>query len=190
MARGKPTPNVSGDRFTRAIPGYSLTQPKGKFPWDSPPREVDPDIIMSDMLDKLETGNNKEEFVKLMFAGVSIEEIVNTVMMAGFAEGQFSPDVAELLKGPLSIYLLGVADDYDVPVKFYANENARKQEKAGMDDSTILEIMRVRNPDFYEYVQNGYYDKEQDMKVQRDLKGTKGFLAISPSEEVEMEDEE
>jgi len=187
MARGKPAPSVNDDRFMRAVPGYSFTQPKGKWAWDNPPQEVDPDIVVSDMLDSIESGDKKEQLVKLMFAGVSIQEIVNTIAHTGFAEGKFNPDVAEMIKGPIAIYLLGVADDYNVPVKFYKNSERKQQQSTGLDDSTILEIMRNRNPEFHQFMTESYYDREEDARVQRELKGTKGFLGVEGAPEVSEE---
>lgn len=185
-----PAKPVNDDRFMKPVPGYSLTQPKGKFPWDSPPEMTDPDQVVTSLIDNLEKPHVQERMVKLMYAGVSIEEITHAVSMAGFMEGKFSVDVGELIKGPVAIYLMGVAEDNDIPVKVHANEEKLKREREGdMDDMTLLEMMKRRNPDFHEYVTKGYYDKEEDMNVQRTLKGVDGFLAVEEPTGEMMEEE-
>lgn len=176
--RGKPAPPVNPDRFMRSPAGYSLTQPKGKWAWEKPPKHVDPDEVVSKIIDNLETDYKLEKIVKLMYAGVSIQEIVNTIGMAGFTEGQFTPDVAELIKPPIAIYLLGVAEDYDIPVKFYANEKKQMRKKESLEDGALLEIMRMRNPDFADFIENSYYDEEAVQEAETAMKRTQGFLAV------------
>lgn len=173
---------IKGDRFSRPVAGYSLTQPKGKFPWDSPPRQVDPQVVVSKIIDNMEKERNREGIVKLMYAGISIEEILNTVGMAGFAEGEFTPDVAEMIKAPLALYMLGMADEYDIPVKLFGDEKKRRQKREGIDDGTILDIMRVRNPDFSQFVEGAYYDKEEVRDIEMEQKQSQGFLAVEPGE--------
>ena len=152
-----PAKPINADRFMKPVPGYSLTQSPGKFPWDKPPQMVDPDQVVSSMLDNLEQPHVQERVIKLMYAGVSVEEITHALSMTGFMEGQFSADVGEIIKGPVGIYLMGLADENDVPVKVHANMDNLKREREGdLDDFTILDIMKKRNPDFHEFVTKGY----------------------------------
>ncbi len=118
QARRKPAPPVSPARFMKPVPGWSLTQPPGKWPWEQPPRSVDPDEVVDKLITRRQDPQVEENYVKLMFAGVSIEEIVHSVSVAGFMNGEFSPDVAEMIKPPIGIYLMGVATDYNVPENY------------------------------------------------------------------------
>ena len=178
-----PAKPVNDDRFMKPVPGYSLTQTPGKFPWDSPPDMVDPDEVVTSIIDNLEKPHVEERITKLMLAGVSVEEIVHSISMTGFMEGRFSPDVGEMIKGPVGMYLLGVADEKGIPVKVFGDEEKLKREREGdLDDYTILEIMKQRNPEFHEFMTKGYYNKEEDTQVQRSLKGREGFLAVEEGE--------
>lgn len=177
---GNPIP---ADPLNRPVPGWSLTQPKGKWPWDKPPVHSDPDEVIEKLIDNMEAPKTREQIIKLMFAGISIEELVNTVGMMGFAEGQFNPDVAELIKGPLAIYLMGLADENDVPVRVFANEEKLRREEAGMDDATILEIMRERNPEFAEFVMTMGVDDTPTANPEG-FAGVEGDLAVLMSKEV------
>ena len=151
---------------------------------------VDPDEVVDRIITRLQDERTEEQYVKLMFAGISIEEITHSIAIAGFMEGQFTPDVAELIKGPIGIYLMGVATDYNVPVKVFADEMALRREQEGIDDGTILEIMRQRNPEFAEFVEGEFQNPEAVQRIQRQERMGDGFLAVDvPAEEME-EDEE
>lgn len=140
------------DPFNRMPPGWTLTQPPGKWPWDRPPKYVNPDEAVSYVIDRLEDEDVHEQFVKLMFAGISIEEIVNTIGIGGFSEGYFTPDVAEIIKPPIAFYLLGVAADYQIPVKFFATPDGMPVRDTGIDELQLLQIMKDRNPQFARHI--------------------------------------
>ena len=99
-------------RFNRGPAGWSLTEPLGKWAWEKPPKYAAPGDAVDHIIETIEGSEaTYEQFAKLMFAGISIEEIVNTVAIGGFMQGEFTPDVAELIKPPLAIYFLGVASE-------------------------------------------------------------------------------
>src|SRR6056300_628992 len=135
-----------GDPMMRAPAGYSFTQPKGKWPWERPPRFVDPNEAVSFVLDKIEESSAKNRYLKLMLAGVTIEEIVESIARGGFATGNFTPDVAEIIKGPIAVYLMGLADDNEIPVRVFSTDNGAPPQDDEIDDVTILEIMKRKNP--------------------------------------------
>jgi hypothetical protein len=89
-------------------------------------------------------------YIKMMLAGVSVEEIVRSVTMVGFAQGYFSPDVAEIIKNPLSIYFMGLAAEKSIPVRVFAEtDDGSPIIDEGMDDESLLNVMRKRNPQVY-----------------------------------------
>lgn len=184
----KPAPPVNPDRMQKPIPGWSLTQPKGKWPWEQPPKFVDPDQAIDFVLEKLEEPATEQRFVKLMFAGISIEEITHAVARGGFMQGYYTPDVAEIIKAPIGIYLMGVAEDNDIPVNVFAkNLKEIEREKNGdIDDLTLLDIMKKRNPEFAEFVMNRE-DPEFKMAQEKQAKMSQGFLGV---EAEDMEDDE
>lgn len=181
MMRPMQSPPVNPDRMQKPIPGWSLTQPKGKWPWESPPQMTDVEETVDMIIDKLERPEVQARYVKLMFAGISIEEIVHSISMAGFSTGRFSPDVGEIIKGPIGIYMMGLAADYEIPVKVFAKEGVPDELDEGLDEHTLLEIMRKRNPDFYEFVAD-YQSPEYERSVEMEEKMSQGFLAVEPDE--------
>lgn len=190
QSRRKPAPPVNPDRFMKPVPGWSLTQPPGKWPWEQPPRSVDPDEVVDKIITRMQEPRIEENYVKLMFAGISIEEIVHSVTVAGFMNGEFSPDVAEIVKAPIGIYLMGVATDYNVPVKVFADETALRREQEGIDDGTLLEIMRMRNPEFADFVDNEFENPEALRQAEIQEKMSQGFMAVEPDPEMMMLEEQ
>lgn len=187
MMRKKPAAPINADPFMKPVPGWSLTQPPGKWSWDKPPQHVDADEAVDMIIDKLEVPETRDRYVKLMLAGVSVEEIVHSITMAGFMDGRFNPDLAELIKAPLAIYMMGIAEDENLPVKVFAKD-PMQDKKSTMSDASLLELMRTRNPEFYDYLMT--YEPEGDRKG-REMKAkmSQGFMAVEEDEEL-LEDEE
>ena len=176
------------DPFNRAPPGWSLTQPKGKWNWDKPPVHSGPAEAVDAIIDKLEEPEVEESMVKLMFSGISIQEIVNTIAIAGFSEGKFSPDVAEIIKAPIASYLLGVATDFNLPVKMFNSSDGLHPEDESLNDSVMLEIMEERNPDLYKFLMEQAESPEEEIEEPKVV--SQGFLAIEMDEPMPEQMEE
>ena len=138
----------SGNQFDpilagSAPPGIGMTQDKGKWQWEQPPLISDPDQAVDSVIEQFEL--TKENIIKLMVAGISIEEIVSTTVFNGFMEGKFNPDIAELIKPALSLYLMKLADDVDAPFKLYAEDQPTNE----IDDEELFQVMQQRNPEMF-----------------------------------------
>lgn len=186
------------DRFNRAPPGISLTTPPGRMPFEKPPKYTTPGEAVDAIIDNIERPEVEEQFIQLMAAGVTIEELVDTMTMTGFMEGQFSVDVAEIIKPPLGFYLMGLAAAADIPVRpFKGDRDGLPPEPQELDDADIFNIMRVRNPEFASYLlQRPQIEAQKQEELKQRLAGS--FLGVSPDdiegeyeemEEFEMEDD-
>lgn len=141
--------------FSKAPPGYSLTGTKGQWAWERPPEHSAPSAAVDSILNNWEKPEIQENLAQLLFAGVSIEELVMTTVKLGFTEGKFSADVAEIIKTPLTFYLMGLATDAGIhDARVFNTIDGMHRENYGMKDSQILNIMRKRNPDKYNFVLN------------------------------------
>src|SRR5210317_1808696 len=169
------------NRFNKAPPGWSLTEPKGKWAWEKPPVNSTPDKAVDAVIDRLEAPEVRTQMEKLMIAGVSIQEIVNTIAVGGFSQGQFTPDVAEIIKGPLAAYLMGVAAEEEIPVKVYNTRDGLYEMDEGMSDDDMLSVMKDRNPDLYQFIQS----KADEMDQEPEPTTVRGFIAIAPEEVIE-----
>jgi len=190
-----PASITNSDPFSKAPPGYSLTQAPGKWPWEKPPQFTDADDAIEFILSKVETTEGQNKYLKLMVSGISIEEIVNSISVAGFQQGYFNPDVAELIKMPMAIYFMDMAEQNDIYVNVFATKDGgpmRHQDKI-MDESMILEIMARRNPMVYQETVRRYgpefdddgneaMEEPEEMVEEESLQGS--FLDVEERGEV------
>lgn len=190
-------PAVNPNPLNKPIPGWSLTQPAKKWNWEQPPRHANVNGAVDAIIDRLEMPEVETRYIKLMLAGISVEEIVHSISMAGFMEGEFSPDVAEIIKGPLGIYFLGLAAENDIPVEMFAKPDPEERENPGLDDMTLMELMRSRNPSLYAFLQDKQNKDMDEMTALQEKMGG-GFMGMDEDElpeeegmeEVEMPEEE
>ena len=138
------------DPFAYAPPGHSLTQDNSRWPWGKPPRDVDPEAALSRVLDGLEKPDVKEEMLKLLMVGISVEVLVEGFLLQGFQEGKFTPDVAVLMKPIIALTIGDMADDANIPFRMFENNDAGQEGK--MDDGTFFSMMKDNNPRMFEYV--------------------------------------
>ena len=75
------------NRFNRPVPGHSLTDTPKSKPYENPAMFSDPDDAVDFIVDKINQPANSARFQKLMFAGMSVEEITNTIALGGFTGG-------------------------------------------------------------------------------------------------------
>lgn len=174
---------VGMDKFNKAPPGWSLTEPKGKWAWEKPPVSSTPAQAVDKVIDRLEEPNVRTQVTKLMVSGISIQEIVNTVAIAGFSQGEFTPDVAEIIKGPLAAYLMGMAAEEEIPVKVYNTDDGLYAMDEGMSDDDLMDVMKDRNPDLFKFIQSKAVEMDQEPEPMVE----KGFIGISPEEVQEEE---
>jgi len=147
MEAPRQTDVQSLDKFNRPPPGHSLTGPKGKWAWEQAPRFADPDEAIDFVIDKIETPNVENDMLSMMVAGMSIEEIVDGIAVSGFATGHYSPDVAELIKAPIAMYLAGLAIENDIPPKMFNTADGMPREEGNVDEAQVMNIMQDRSPE-------------------------------------------
>ncbi len=89
------------DPFDAPIPGQSLTDTPGNYPWEHPPKTVDPEQALDKFWNRLTDPEVAEEIIIMMEAGVPVEALARILTFTGFAEGEFTPDVGFLTIEPL-----------------------------------------------------------------------------------------
>lgn len=87
--------------FDVPVPGQSLTDNPGNYPWEHPPRMLQPEMVLDILWERLTTPESLEEIITMLDAGVPVEVIVRVITFAGFTEGEFTPDVGFLIVQPL-----------------------------------------------------------------------------------------
>ena len=96
------------DPFNAAIPGQSLTDEPGNYPWEHPPKTTDPIEAIEKFWDRLTDPEVAQEMITMMEAGVPIEALARILTFTGFAEGEFTPDVGFLTIEPLMKMLAAI----------------------------------------------------------------------------------
>ena len=144
----------SRDRFAGAPPGISLTTDNTRWPWGNPPQEVDVDTVIDEATGRVENDDVfRDELFKLLFAGISIEHIVEAWVIDGFESGKFSLDVGLLAKGPLALYIAYSADQADVPYRMFERDNPEADER--MDNEDFLRVLKTNNPSMFAKLREG-----------------------------------
>lgn len=172
------------DPYDHPIPGQSLTDEPGKHSFERPPEIVDVDDAVAYIVDKIEqSSGGKEDLQKQMMAGMPIESIVNTIALTGFSEGIWTPDVAEMMKLPVSAYFMMMAQEENIPAIMF---NQDPSEDRGMNDETIMANMQEGNPEAFAHLQDQMAMAEAGPPEEQ---MPEGFLAGPPEGEL-MELEE
>ena len=89
------------DAFSAPIPGQSLTDEPGNYPWEHAPKNTDPEEIVNDLFLRMTKPEALEEILTMLDAGIPAEAIVRVMTFTGFAEGEFNPDVGFIIVEPL-----------------------------------------------------------------------------------------
>jgi len=93
------------DKFTEAennpfdapIPGQSLTDKPGNYPWEHPPQYTDTQEASEYVWDKLTEPLFAQQVIAMLDAGIPVEAISRIILFSGFTEGKWTPDVGFML---------------------------------------------------------------------------------------------
>ena len=97
-----------GNPFDAPVPGQSLTDTPGNYPWEHPPQFTDPEEATEFVWQTLHTEEFMEQVIGMLDAGVPIEAIARVIVFGGFVEGKFTPDVGFLITEPVMKMLMAI----------------------------------------------------------------------------------
>lgn len=83
------------------VPGESLTGEPGGAPWERPPQFSDPQKAAAYVWKQLNKPANMKQMLTMLDQGMPVEALARTVLMGGFQEGKWTPDVALLISRPV-----------------------------------------------------------------------------------------
>tara|TARA_R100001510_G_C7620824_1_gene181768 strand:- start:348 stop:836 length:489 start_codon:yes stop_codon:yes gene_type:complete len=117
-----------GNPFDTPIPGQSLTDEPGNYPWEHPPQFVETDEAADYLWDKMSEPEIAEQVIALLDAGVPVEAIGRAALFGGFLNGKFTPDVAFIIAEPvmkmiLTIGVMAGIKDIKVSMDDITNKN-------------------------------------------------------------------
>jgi hypothetical protein len=82
----------------KPIPGQSLTATPGSMPYENPPQTSSVEKAFLTLKAGLYQKNTQREIGEVTKAGISCETLASSLVMMGFSQGMFNPDVAELIR--------------------------------------------------------------------------------------------
>ena len=127
--------NIDYDPFDRPTPGQGMTAAPGSRVWEQPSQFSNPKEAIAFVIGKIDSNEQgKDEMLNLMAAGSPIEAIVNTISLSGFSEGKWSPDVAELIKLPVTAYLIGLAMENGIEAQLFNDFETLEDESSNEID--------------------------------------------------------
>tara|TARA_E500000318_G_scaffold31379_1_gene31098 strand:- start:7716 stop:8252 length:537 start_codon:yes stop_codon:yes gene_type:complete len=129
-----------------APPGNSLTDAPGKWAWERPARFSDPDDVIDYTVDTISNGPVREDMIKMMLAGISVEELVEQITFKGFMAGAFTPDVAELVKPAIGVFLADMAIQEGFEPQMFVDEGPVEGQ---MNDEVFFNLMKNKNPEVF-----------------------------------------
>ena len=148
------------DPFAKAPPGISLTVENKKWNWGNPPQDVDPRVVLDKAAARFDDPAFEEDVMKLLTAGVSVELLAESWMTNGFQEGKFTLDAGLLAKPTLSLYIAYLAEQNDVPYRFFERDDALTKNR--LDNREFLSLMKSNNPNMFEALRNTLEEKFGD----------------------------
>ena len=145
------------DPLAKAIPGQSLTDTPGQWPFEKPPQIVSPKQAFEIVKNSVESPESLEDILKLLDVGISAETLASSITLKMFSEGVFTPDIAEIIKPPLVAYIteMGVeAGIEDINVV-----NNLPSSSIGTEEH--MDLMQKVSPQKFERIANNAVQEEE-----------------------------
>ena len=157
-----------GNEFDAPIPGQSLTDTPGNYPWEHPAQFTDAREATEYIWDRLHADDFAEQVVAMLDAKIPVEAIARVILFGGFLEGKFSPDVAFLITKPVMQMITVIGATAGVG-------NIRVSMTDITNDQQLLDIVKTK-------IENENFEKEVK-GVQKDIKKLSGGLMSKPEKE-------
>tara|TARA_A100001515_G_scaffold123137_1_gene106871 strand:- start:209 stop:748 length:540 start_codon:yes stop_codon:yes gene_type:complete len=109
--------------FDTNIPGQSWTKQPGLYPWDKPPMFNTADEVMDHFASKFNNEDSAQHLIGLLSSGIPVDTIVDSMLLAGFSEGMFTPDVAILTAEDLGMLIMYLGDSAGIKYKVSEEED-------------------------------------------------------------------
>ena len=160
-----------GNPFDAPVPGQSLTDTPGNYPWEHPPLYTDTGEAADYVWERLHKPEFAEQIIAMLDAGVPVEAIGRVIVFGGFLEGKFSPDLAFIITEPVMqmIAVIGATAGLS---------NIKLSMSDITNDQQLADIVRTK-------LNNQEFKKEVE-GVKKDIKKvSKGLMAKPKDKEAE-----
>jgi len=103
--------------FDAPIPGQSLTDEPGNYPWEHAPQTASIEEATDYVYESIMKPKNMERMFTMLRMGIPIEALVKVITFSGFLEGKWTVDVAKLLEPIVAMMITGEASLANIPAK-------------------------------------------------------------------------
>ena len=95
--------------FDAPVPGQSLTDSPGNYPWEHSPKHTNINEAAENMFRALTEEDSAMNLLAMLKTGVPVEAITRTLIFTGFVEGKFNPDLGILLAPIVMNMIISIA---------------------------------------------------------------------------------
>ena len=124
--------------FDAPIPGQSLTDEPGNYPWEHAPQTASIEEAADYVYESIMNKKNMERMFTLLRMGIPVEALVKVITFSGFLEGKWTVDTAKLLEPVVAMMITSIAEIGKIPAKLSMDD---------MDDQEFFDDMAMRNMD-------------------------------------------
>ena len=142
--------------FDAPIPGQSLTDEPGNYPWEHPPQRATVEEALDEIYESLMQEKNMKRMFTLLRMGIPVEALVKVITFSGFLEGKYTVDVAKLLEPIVAMMITGEATLAEIPAKINLGD---------AEDSDFFREMSERKLDMK--LDKEEKEKEMDMAIEK-----------------------
>ena len=146
--------------FDAPIPGQSLTDEPGNYPWEHAPQTASIEEATDYVYASIMKPKNMERMFTMLRMGIPIEALVKVITFSGFLEGKWTVDTAKLLEPIVAMMIAGEAALAKIPAK--------------------VNLGDAEDMDFFQDMA----ERKLDMKQDKEL--SKLNLEMAPTEKPEM----
>lgn len=162
------------NNFDAPIPGQSLTDTPGNYPWEHSPNVTKVEDAMMYLTERFTEEENAQNLVSMLKAGVPVEAIARVVLFAGFTEGKWSVDLAILIGEPLMKLIAAIGSRLGLKEMYIS---MKRKKKTNVGDEMI-----VRNE-----VSKSMEDIEEELSEKEDTEEKESMPIGLMSKEEEIE---
>lgn len=146
--------------FDAPIPGQSLTKNPGLYPWDKPAKFNTTDEALEYYIDRFDDDANGAQLLSLMQTGLPISTLVDSMLLAGFSEGLYTPDIAVMLGEDLGMLMMYLGDQAGIEYNVTDDDNSNEVERA-LESITDFKDKKM---EFDKYNMQGDMSEEMPME--------------------------
>ena len=144
------------DPFDAPIPGQSLTDEPGNYPWEHPPKTPSIEEATDYVYESMMKPENMERMFTLLRMGIPIEALVKIITFSGFLEGRWTVDTAKLLEPIVAMMVAGEAALAEIPAKvnmgdaenteFFKDMSERKRDMIQAKEMKEMPMIEMDTP--------------------------------------------